>query len=146
MKIALILSALFSAIAYAATTDLTGTWRLASRECSSQAPVNDGLMLNHDEVQITYDGDSKFFYKSVIHGCAYWAAGTYEVDNDQLQQTILESQSCKDESAKSTRMTLHFTVTQQGEHHLTLATSGTDAAAVCPPGDTLLSHYLKTQE
>jgi len=143
MKKALVSLLVLATTQVFAATTIHGTWKLSSRECSSNAPVNDGLKIEQDSVEITYAPDMSFLFKSQIGSCKSWSTGTYALDGMKLTNVIKQSQSCTDLTPAAMDITRNYFVAFADEKNAIIVTTGPNAEKVCPVSDALISRYMK---
>jgi hypothetical protein len=122
---------------------IVGTWNLTGLECSSGTPVSGGIKIGEDTMKGTFNADNTASYASKIGGCDMTAKGTYKLEGSLLTTTITEGQSCKDTAPVPMNETKSVFVAHMGEAEIVTVATGKDAAAVCPAGDALVSHFAK---
>lgn len=149
MNKAFLSTMVFLAGSYALAADpapaptVVGTWNLVSAECTSGTPLSGGIKIGQDVMTATFAEDQSAHFNAKIAGCDMVARGTYKVEGSILTATMSEAQSCKDATPLPVNETKKFFIAYLNEQEAVIVTTGPDAAAMCPAGDSMVSHYSK---
>lgn len=117
-----------------------GEWNLESRACTSNTPLNDGLV----QINVRFNSDNTFELKRIAAGCQTEIKGTYAVDGRKINFMSVTSQSCNDTSPVPMPETYSMYAAYINDTDLVLVATGTKAAA-CPASDALILNYQKIQ-
>jgi len=120
-----------------------GKWELTSRDCTSNAKINDGIKIGEDKIEITNNSDNSFEYSLNVGGCLTIVKGTYTVDGRKVDYTSTTSQSCKDAAPTPMVDTQSMFVAYLSGTEAVTVTTGDKAAMSCPAGDALIMHFMK---
>lgn len=124
---------------------LVGNWNLTSRDCTSNAQINDGVKIGADTVKVENKEDNTFSYKTNINGCETTVEGTYQADGMKVDYTTATSKGCKDANPTPLveKMSVFFAYLSDTE--AVTVTTGDKAAMSCPAGDALVMHFEKEE-
>jgi poly(3-hydroxybutyrate) depolymerase len=137
------LMTLITSYAFADTPNLIGNWTLSNMVCSSNTPMKGGLKIGQDSMQAVFSADSGVQFISTVAGCPVKATGTYVFENNILNTTMTQSQSCKDADPVSMSELESFYVAHLDEKEMVAVVTGKNAAMVCPVNDALIFSFLR---
>lgn len=117
-----------------------GGWDLSSRACTSNTPLNDGVV----QINVRFNDDSSFELKRIAAGCQTEIKGSYAIDGRKITFMAATSQSCNDTSPQPMPETYSMYAAYLNDTELVLVATGTKAVA-CPATDALILNYEKVQ-
>lgn len=117
-------------------TTILGDWHLSSRACTSNTPINDGVV----KINVTFNADKSYILHRQVADCETEIKGTYGVEGMRIIFTSATSQSCTDTSPQPMPETYSMYAAHLTDTNLVLVASGSKAAA-CPAPDALILNY-----
>lgn len=132
----------FGSHAFATTIQPTilGDWNLNNRACTSNTPINDGVL----KITVKFNDDKTFVLKRLVADCETEIKGTYNVEGMKVIFTSATSQSCTQTAPQPMIETYSMYAACHTDTELILVATGSKAAA-CPTGDALILSYERIQ-